>query len=281
VAERRKGPVPGRYPISAGEAELLGDADRPGGWLLVVDEVPQSYVDLDDPTYLDFEYVRLMADLIDCLPDGPLDAAHVGGAGCTLPRYVAATRPGSRQVVFEPDAGLVQLVREQLALKAVHRLKVRITDGRSGVAALPDRSDDLVLLDAFSGASMAGDLATAEFAWQVARVLRPTGIFLLNVADGPGLAFARRVVATVGSVFAHVLLLGEPGVLRGRRFGNLVIAASPVPLPVAALTRRVAGGAVPARCVEGLDLNRFQAGALPLRDGTEVIVPTPPGRIFG
>jgi len=107
-------PIPGRYQVSSGEVELLRDADRPGGWVLMMNGVPQSYVDLDDPTYLDFEYVRLMADVIDTLAEGPLDAVHVGGGACTLPRYVAATRPGSRQIVIEPDQALVELVRERL-----------------------------------------------------------------------------------------------------------------------------------------------------------------------
>src|SRR4051812_34716604 len=111
-------PAEGRYPISQGEAELLRDADRENGWMLSIGGVPQSYVDLGDPTHLDFEYMRLLGDVVDHLGvgDEPLDAVHVGGAGCTLARYVAATRPGSRQVVYELDARLVQLVRDHLDL---------------------------------------------------------------------------------------------------------------------------------------------------------------------
>jgi spermidine synthase len=291
VAENRRGrrtnarggrrPRPGRYPVTFGEVELLQDADRVGGWVVSVDGVPQSYVDLDDPEHLDFEYVQLMAVVIDALPAGPLDSVHVGGGACTLPRYVAATRPGSGQVVVEPDAGLVQLVRDQLDLKSVPRLKVRIADGRSEVALLGDATADLLVLDAFSAAVMPVDLATVEFMADLGRVLRPSGTLLVNIADGKGLAFARRVVATVGTAFRHALLLAEPGVLRGRRFGNLIVAASRAELPVAEVTRRAAGGLTMARCVHDEDLGRFVAGAAPIRDGDAVIAPVPPPAVFG
>lgn len=263
--------MPGRYPISTGTAELLQDADREHGWLLSVGGVPQSYVDLSDPGYLDFEYMRLMGDVVDCLGDRreAIDAVHVGGAACTLPRYVAATRPGSRQVVFEPDAGLVRVVREQLALEEVPRLTVQITDGRTGVAELPDAAGDLVAVDAFSAGAMAIDLVTQEFTREVARVLRPGGVHLINVSDGSALALTRRVVATVRTAFPNMVLLGEPDVLLGQRLGNLIVAASSAPLPVAELTRLVTDGAVQAQCVHGGELAHFCAEATPLTDGAD------------
>ncbi|MEW2355645.1 fused MFS/spermidine synthase [Spirillospora sp. NPDC029432] len=280
---RQSRPGPDRHAVASGEAELLRDADRDGGWVLMVGGVPQSYVDLADPTYLDFEYIRLMGDVVDCMapPGTALDAAHIGGAGCTLPRYVAATRPGSRQVVFEPDGELVRLVRERLPVKNVPGLKIRITDGRAGTAALADAADDLLVMDAFAEASMPAELATREFALEAARVLRPGGVYLMNVADGFRLAYARRVVATVRSVFRHTLLLGEPGVLRGRRFGNLIVAASGEALPVGELTRRAAGGIVRTRLMSGDELGGFCGGAAPLRDGEEFEAPVPPPQVFG
>jgi spermidine synthase len=277
------GPRADRYKIAGGEAELLRDADRDGGWILCVGGVPQSYVDLSDPTYLDFEYMRLMGDVIDCLglEGEAFDVVHIGGAACTLPRYIAATRPGSRQVVLEPDGPLVQLVREQLPVKGVPGLKIRVVDGRSGLMAVADEADDLVILDAFAEASMPVELATQEFAYDVVRVLRPRGVFMINIADGFRLPYARRVAATVRSVFRHVVVLGEPAVLRGRRFGNLIVAASREPLPVNELTRRAAGGIVRARLMTGDNLTAFCSGAVPLHDGDDVEAPVPPPQVFG
>ncbi|MQY09654.1 spermidine synthase [Actinomadura macrotermitis] len=271
------------YEISSGRAELLRDTDRDGGWVLCVDGVPQSYVHLTDPTHLDFEYMRLLGDIVDSLglEGEALDAVHIGGAGCTLPRYIAATRPGSRQVVLEPDAGLVRLVRERLPVKNVPGLRIRVVDGLAGIAALPDAADDLAVLDAFADAKVPAELVTAEFTADVARVLRPGGVYLMNIADGFRLMFARRVAATVGEVFPHALLMGDPGVLRGRRFGNLVLAGSRRPLPVAALGRLAAGGLARARLVEGADLTAFVAGGAPIRAAEGVDVPAPPPQLFG
>lgn len=278
---KRRSPTPGEYPVLFGTAELLADADRPGGWLLTVDGIAQSYVDLDDPTHLEFEYVRRIGDLIDCLKPGPLDVLHLGGAGCTLPRYVAVTRPGSRQLVFDLDGELIELVREQLDLRSVPNLRVRICDGRAGVATRRDDSADLLVADVFQRASMPSEIATVEFAAEAARVLRPSGTYLLNVADGPGLKFARRVLATVAEVFSELLLLAEPGVLRGRRFGNLVLAASDGELPVEAVTARVASAAFPARCLTGKALKALCGTAKPISDAESVQAPVPPWDAFG
>ncbi|SET21665.1 spermidine synthase [Nonomuraea wenchangensis] len=274
-------PAPGVYPVTFGEVELLRDLDRQDGWVLSKDGVPQSYVDLKDPTFLEFEYVRLMADVIDLLDDGPLSCLHVGGGACSIPRYVSATRPGSRHIVIEPDGLLVNLVREQLDLRSVPRLKVIVEGGRTGTGKVWDDTADLVVLDAFTGATMPIELATTEYMGDLARVLRPEGTLLVNLADGKGLAFARRLVATVTETFRHVALLAEPGVLRGRRFGNLIVAASRAELPLDLLTRRAAGGLTQARCVHGEALTNFVAGAAPIRDGDHVLAPVPPPAVFG
>ena len=270
--------MPGRVTVDLGEAELLRDLNRPGGWLLTVNGVLQSYVDLDDPTYLDFEYVQYMGDLLDFLGDEghPLDVVHVGGGACTLPRYVAATRPGSRQIVLEPDGALVDFVRERLALRSIPRLRVRVTDGRSGVAALRDEYADVIVVDAFDGATVPIDLVTEEFTRDAARALRPEGVWLLNIADGPGLRFARRVAATVRAVFPEVVLIADPSVLRGRRFGNLVVAGSAAELPVDPLIRRAAGRIPRVRCAYGDEVRRFATGAAILHDGDEMAPPAPP-----
>jgi hypothetical protein len=113
-----------------GAAELLADLDRPSGWVLLIDRVRQSYVDLDDPTYLDFEYMRCLADVLDALDPGPLAVTHIGGGALTLARYIAATRRGSSQIVLEPDAAMTELVRSRLPLPRGERIKVRPVGAR-------------------------------------------------------------------------------------------------------------------------------------------------------
>lgn len=275
--------LPGPTQTAGGTAEILGDADRERSYVLMLDGVPQSHVDLDDPAHLEFEYVRRMGHVLDLHgEDGAaLDVVHLGGGALTLARYVAVTRPGSRQRVVELDEPLTDLVRSTLPLPRGARVRVRAADARAGLEALPDASADVVLVDVFAGARTPAHLTSTAFAAQVARVLRPGGVTAWNVSDGPPLRFLRTQAATLSAVFGHVLLIAEPGTLRGRRYGNTVAVASDVELPVAGLTRRTAGDPMPARVVAGADLTAFVGTALPVDDATAVPSPEPPAGVFG
>ena len=259
--------------------EILADADRPGGWLLLVDRVRQSYVDLDDPTYLDFEYVQWFADVLDALPSGPLAVTHVGGGACTLARYVAATRPGSPQLVLEPDTELTAQVRARLPLPRSARVRIRPVGGAEGIGALRDAGADVLVLDAFAGGRVPAEVTTAEFFAEVARVLRPDGVLLVNVADSE-LQYTRRLVAAVRTVLPDALLRADPAVLKRRRFGNLVLAASRAPLPVAHLVRKAAGAPFPQRVVHGAELDSLVGRAAPLTAADPMRSPEPPDELW-
>jgi spermidine synthase len=273
---------PGRTQVQGGTAELLADADREGSWMLLVNDTPQSHVDLDDPSHLEFEYVRRMGHVLDlaAAPGAALDAVHLGGGALTLPRYVAVTRPGSRQRVVEIDQPLTDLVRGYLPLPRGARIRVRADDARVGLAALHADSADVVVCDVFAGARTPGHLTTAEFAADVRRVLRPDGVYTANVADGPPLRFARGQIATLRSVFRQVCVLAEPGTMRGRRFGNLVAVASDAELPIDDYVRRCARDPMPARVVHNADLRRFVGTALPVQDADAADSPEPPAGVF-
>ncbi|MER7420187.1 fused MFS/spermidine synthase [Micromonospora peucetia] len=268
--------------VDTGQAELVPDPDRPGSWTLLLDGAPQSHVDLADPTHLEFEYVRRLAAAIDLVaPAGaPLRVLHLGGGALTLPRYVSATRPGSTQRVVEVDGALVELVRSALPWPPDPRLKVRVADAREVLAAGRDASYDVVVADVFAGARTPAHLTSAEFAAEVARVLRPTGFHLSNVADGPPLRHARGQVATVRSVLPRACLVGDAAVLRGRRYGNLVLVAGRVEPPVPELTRRAAGDWFPGRVLAGEELDRFAGGAPVVRDADATDSTPPPPGIF-
>jgi predicted O-methyltransferase YrrM len=196
--------------VDGGLAELVPDLDRPGSWLLYLGDAPQSQVDLTDPRYLEFEYVQRIAHLLDvAAPEGaPLRVLHLGGGALTLPRYVAATRPGSSQLVAETDGALMDLVREHLPLgRARGRIRVRVADAREVLASVAPGRFDVVISDVFAGARTPPHLTTVECAQLAARALRPGGIYIQNVADGPPLNFAKQQAATVARVFSHGLLV--------------------------------------------------------------------------
>lgn len=191
-----------------GQVELLADEDRPGGWLLLLDRVRQSYVDLEDPTYLEFPYVQALAEVIDALPPGPLDVVHVGGGAATLARWVAATRPASVQFIFEPHDELLRTVLARLPLHPASTVTFRRQDGRRGLADRPPARCDVVVVDAFSGGRVPADLTTTEFFADTARVLRTSGILLLNVTDGPPHTYSRRLIAALAEHFCEIVVFG-------------------------------------------------------------------------
>ncbi|HLM90186.1 MAG TPA: fused MFS/spermidine synthase [Streptosporangiaceae bacterium] len=266
-----------------GRAELLRDADRRAAWMLLVDGVPQSHVDLEDPGYLDFEYVRRLGHVIDTAapPGQPLRVLHLGAGALTLARYVAASRPGSPQLAVEVDAALVDLVRLRLPLRRVRvRVRVRVGDAREVLERLRRGSYDVVIADVFAGGRTPAHLTTVEFVSAARRVLSEEGVFAANVADGAPLAHARAQVATARAVFPQVALIADAGVLRGRRFGNLVLVASREPLPVDRLTRLAAADPIPGRVRHGEELARFTAGAKPVTDADASPSPAPPPDAF-
>jgi hypothetical protein len=218
-------------------AEVRSDSVRPGGRLLVLDGLRHSYVDLTDPTHLEFDYVKALAGVVDgTFETGrSLSAYHVGGGGLTFPRYLAVTRPDTRSLVSEIDPGVVDLDTERLGLDSGPALDVRVEDARTGVRRVPDESRDLVVGDAFGGVSVPWHLTTTEAVEEVRRVLRANGIYAANLIDYEPLGFARAEVATLRRVFDHVALAAAPSTLGGSGGGNLVAIASDAPIDTSAI----------------------------------------------
>lgn len=279
-----------RARVDGGTAELVRDPDRLSAWTLLVDGTAQSHVDLDDPLYLEFEYMRRLGFVADLIapPGAPLRVLHLGGGGLTLARYIAATRPGSAQLAVDSDAALVELVRRELpiaqpARKAgradAGRVRVRVGDARAVLEQVKQASFDLVVADLFAGASTAAHLTSAEFTAAVTKALTAAGVYAVNIGDGPPLTHARARVSAVRSSLRHACLIADTAVLKGRRFGNLVLAASGQALPIAGLDRRTAGDPFPARLLYGPELDRFTAGAAPITDARPEPSPAPAGII--
>jgi MFS family permease len=223
-------------------ARVVVDPERPSGRILRLDTLRHSYVDLDDPTYLDFKYVRAIASVADVFrPVGtPIAAVHIGGGGGTLPRYLAATRPGGRDLVLEIDEGVVELDRSQLGLSTGPPLSVRVGDARTALDDLSTEEWDLVVGDAFGGLAVPWHLTTRETLEQVRRALRPDGVYAMNLIDHPPFRFARAEVATLLEVFPYVIVAAAPDTVTGEDGGNHVVVASESPLPVGAFVARLA-----------------------------------------
>lgn len=265
-----------REPVmtSTGTVELRRERDDPTGVTVVVNGVPSSHLDLADPRRLDFEYMQQMAAVLDTWdvpggPTAPVRAIHLGAAGCSMVRYLEATRPDSRNIAVELDARLTELVRTWFQLPRAPRLRLRTGDARVELAAMPTASADIVIRDVFAGDATPPHVRTAEFVGEVHRVLRPGGLYLANCADRPPLSEARREVATVATRFSAVGVIAEPAQLHSRRYGNLVVVGTDDPdvLDAPGLARSLRTLPAPARLLTGVDAASFASGAVPWRDG--------------
>lgn len=273
--------------------ELVPDRDDPRALTVMINGVPSSFIDLDDPRNVGFEYMDIMCAVLDHTRTGALDVVHLGAAGCAMARSIDATRPGSRQIGIDIDARLIDLARTWFDLPRSPRLRLRAGDARAQLATLATASADVVIRDVFAGDTTPAHLLTQEFVADVLRVLRPGGIYLVNCADRPPLDGARAEVATLRAALeaarpaaedvtipGEVGIISEPALLKSRRYGNLVLvlvaassgtdAQQPGPdgvLGSAGLARALRTLAVPAQILHTKAENaKFAGQARVLRD---------------
>ncbi|NHU85416.1 spermidine synthase [Kocuria sp. JC486] len=253
-----EGPRPGTWQISTGTVELVPDDLTPGAWTVMINGVPSSHVDPARPDRLDFEYMRWMAAVLRMhvpvhLDSERLRVLHLGGGACSMARWTAQEWPAARQVVVELDTRLVELVREWFDLPRAPLLRIRAGEARAVTESLNESTRDVVIRDVFAGSETPVPLTTVESTRAVDRVLAPGGMYLLNVGDHPQLNGVRAEIAGLRSVFEHVAAVADPAMFKGRRRGNVVLAASHSPLPAAGspeaaeMTRSLLVDPVPAQ----------------------------------
>lgn len=248
------------------------EAGDPSRRTLILDTLRHAFVDLDDPTAIEFAYMRWFREAtadVTSPPRGPmptLEAVHIGGGGFAFPRYLRAVLPASQHVILELDPVVLEVAEADLGFVADPAMTVRLGDARGTLATVPDDAADLVVGDAFGGLSVPWHLTTREFVADIDRVLRPTGRYVLNVIDGPSLLLVRAQVATLRERFAHVAVITWREAFEGRAGGNAVIVASHLAFDGADLRRRVEAGDATATVIDGADVEAFAAGAPVLTD---------------
>ncbi|WP_028265622.1 spermidine synthase [Arthrobacter sp. MA-N2] len=260
------GPVEGVYYIDTGDCELVADPDNSNGWLLRINGVMSSHIDVAEPLFLDFEYMRWIAALVESKwpPESPpkLRALHLGGGACSLARYFHAAYPDARQVVVELDGKLAEYVRGWFDLPKAPLLRIRAGEAREVTEGLTPDTRDLIIRDVFAGAFTPRALTTREFNDHAQRVLTPGGLYVVNSGDAPDLKNAREDAATIADTFAHTMIIADPAMLKGRRYGNMIMAGSQEPFGNdPQLARKLLGGAVPAHIWNDAKVRAFAVGA--------------------
>lgn len=242
---------------------IRADADRTDGRVLVLDDLQHSYVALGDPTHLDFWYVRQIAGAIDTLaPAGPIDLLALGAGALTVPRYVDATRPGSEQTVLEIDPDLIEFVAREFGIDT-ERFRIVTGDGRISLLGVPTDSADVIVGDAFGSRAVPWHLATEEFMAEIARVLRPGGLYVANIIDGPDQSFLRAEAATIRTAMPYVAVMPGGGLTDGTS-GNAVVVASGQPFDATTWEQERIDRGDPGGLVA--DTDAYLDGALVLTD---------------
>jgi spermidine synthase len=254
------------YYIDTGDCELVPDQDNSNGWLLRINGVMSSHIDLADPLFLDFEYMRWISALVESRwpreSKPKLRALHLGGGACSLARYFHAAYPDARQVVVELDGKLAEYVRGWFDLPKAPLLRLRVGEAREVTESLTPHTRDLIIRDVFDGSLTPRPLTTREFNEHAKQVLAPGGIYVANSGDAPDLANAREDAATIAATFEHTVIIADPAMLKGRRYGNMIMAGSDLPFDGdPGLARRLLGGAVPAHIWDDTKVRAFAAGA--------------------
>lgn len=236
------------------------------GRLLWINRERHAYVDLADPAHLEFDYTQAFADVVDVRwPDGDaLDALHIGGGGFTVPRWLAAKRPGSRSLVLEVDPAVVEIAEDRLGLRRSAELRVDVGDARIGIRAVPERSVDLVVGDAFADLSVPWHLTTREFVATVDQVMAAGGVYVLNVIDQGSLRFLRAEIATLAERFSTVAAISEPATFDRGLLANTVLVASNAELDLDRIASMAARRGKVVR--SGEELSRFAGDAPVLTD---------------
>jgi hypothetical protein len=251
VPSSRRGPQ-----TVARRGDLIAERDprRPSAWLLRQRDMDASYVDLADPSHLEFDYLRWIRVVLWAARARRV--LHIGGGACALPRAMAAADPGGRQEVCEVDADVLALAREYMGLRRAPGLHVRNAEGRAFVSRQPDGSWDAVVIDAFVGAAVPRRLITVEALTDVARV---APLALVNVVDNRAARDVRAVAAGLGETYPRVWTLGG-------RVGNTVVVGSVRALDLDRIAAEVAADPSPARLTPPAATAPVIAGTAPLRD---------------
>ncbi|KRC63052.1 hypothetical protein ASE14_04515 [Agromyces sp. Root81] len=214
-------------------AELQPDRGTNGGYSLVIDDVTQSHVNPDDPRDLQLPYVRRIAAVLATVPGEAPAVLHLGAGALTIPRYVHAMHPMSRQRVVELHADLLAFVTRHLPLPADAPIELAIGDARAEAQRLAGEGDDqwdIVLVDVFAGGAVPRHVTTVEFFAELASLLSPGGVLIVNCLNGAEPQVTGDTLAAVLELLPDVLVVGSEAVLARVAAGNTIIVASRHPL---------------------------------------------------
>ncbi len=205
---------------------------------LILDNLIHSYVSLDDPTHIEYEYERIYGEVMKWRFDreAAFRTLTLGGGGYTFPRYMEYSYPRARIDVVEIDPVVTKIAYEQLGLSKATRITTHNTDGRWYVMNCTDKYD-VIFTDAYNDLSIPYHLTTKEFVAQLKSIMTPQGILMSNIIDNfqKG-SFLPSYIKTLQEVFGerNVYLMSVSPDFENLRISTFIVMASVQPLDMAA-----------------------------------------------
>ncbi len=214
---------------------------------LVLDHLVHSYADLQDPLYIEYEYIRIYEEMVrwQAIKRDTFKALFLGGGGYTFPRFMEAKYPKAEIHVVEIDPEITRVAQTYLGISPNSKIQSFNQDGRWFVMNCKQKGTyDFVFGDAFNDLSIPYHLTTKEFSMQLKTLLKPDGILMANVIDSfkKG-AFLPSYIRTLEEVFGkgnvHLLTLSSDYDKIG--ISTCVVVASPRRLDMDEFIRAVKG----------------------------------------
>ena len=212
---------------------------------LVLDHLVHSYTDLNDPLYLEYEYIRIYEEMVrwQAKKRGSFKSLFLGGGGYTFPRFIEAKYPKAEIQVVEIDPEITRVARKHLGISENTKIRTFNEDGRWFVMNCQEKgSYDFIFGDAFNDLSIPYHLTTKEFAVQMKGLLKQDGVLMANVIDSfkKG-AFMPSYIRTLEEVFGkgnvHLITLTSDYDHIG--ISTFVVVASPQKLDMDDFVRTV------------------------------------------
>ncbi|HPB37239.1 MAG TPA: fused MFS/spermidine synthase [Syntrophorhabdus sp.] len=196
---------------------------------MVLDNLIHSYVCLENPFHIEYEYERIYSDVLKWKfrKNEDFKSLTIGGGGYTFPRYMELFYPNAQIDVVEIDPEVTKIVYNHLGLSANTRIKTYNTDGRWFVMNCPEKYD-LIFTDAYNDLSIPYHLTTKEFAMQLKSIMKPDALLMSNIIDNFQVgAFLPSYIRTLREVFGHnnVYLLSVSPDFENTRISTFIVIA--------------------------------------------------------
>ena len=186
------------------------------------DKLVHSSLRMDDISKLQYEYQQIHAAVTKRLAQNKrkLSTLSIGGGGYVFPRYVLDRWPGSSVDVAEIDPGVTEAAMVAFGLPRDTPIRTITMDARNYIDSLihsestgeATRRYDFIYADAFNHHSVPYQLTTKEFNDSVAELLKPDGVYMINLIDiFSGGEFLGPYFATLEQTFDHVVVIDEEG----------------------------------------------------------------------